>query len=264
MGKSFKNASYHCHTGTIEVFKDPRTQCPYFGGGSSRGLVIHADHLIVAMANIDTEAVAIRHFDAPRLSRYNNKTVRVFCEDFGVPALGKQFWIDLVETVNDLWASGQIKGVTACCMGGHGRTGTALAILAGLTGACTSDPVLFVREHYCGKAVEANCQLDYVQEVTGIKVAAKPTGFSYQSSFSWKDDDDYDGYHGYRGLADYAKKKPLVVDGTETDSPVVDIELFDEQTGETATVNALPVDDIDRWISGEAQRALGFTQETHI
>lgn len=40
------------------------------------------------------------------------------------------------------------------CIGGHGRTGTALAILAILTGHPAADAVAWVRANYCPKAVE--------------------------------------------------------------------------------------------------------------
>jgi protein-tyrosine phosphatase len=40
------------------------------------------------------------------------------------------------------------------CLGGHGRTGTALACLAVLTGHPALDAVAWVRSSYCTKAVE--------------------------------------------------------------------------------------------------------------
>jgi len=40
------------------------------------------------------------------------------------------------------------------CIGGHGRIGTALAILAILTGHPAADAVAWVRANYCPKAVE--------------------------------------------------------------------------------------------------------------
>ena len=40
------------------------------------------------------------------------------------------------------------------CLGGHGRTGTALACLAILTGHPAADAVAWVRANYCPEAVE--------------------------------------------------------------------------------------------------------------
>ena len=44
------------------------------------------------------------------------------------------------------------------CLGGHGRTGTALACLAVLTGTPAHDAVAWVRANYCDKAVETDAQ----------------------------------------------------------------------------------------------------------
>jgi hypothetical protein len=44
------------------------------------------------------------------------------------------------------------------CLGGHGRTGTALACLAVLTGTPANDAVAWVRANYCYKAIETDAQ----------------------------------------------------------------------------------------------------------
>ena len=44
------------------------------------------------------------------------------------------------------------------CLGSHGRTGTALACLAVLTGTPANDAVAWVRANYCYKAVETDAQ----------------------------------------------------------------------------------------------------------
>jgi hypothetical protein len=48
------------------------------------------------------------------------------------------------------------------CLGGHGRTGTALACLAVLAGTPADEAVAWVRANYCGAAVEAPEQAAYV------------------------------------------------------------------------------------------------------
>jgi Protein-tyrosine phosphatase len=48
------------------------------------------------------------------------------------------------------------------CLGGHGRTGTALASLAVLSGYPAGDAVNWVRAHYCSKAVETPEQEAFV------------------------------------------------------------------------------------------------------
>jgi protein-tyrosine phosphatase len=52
--------------------------------------------------------------------------------------------------------------VEAGCLGGHGRTGTALACLAVLTGTPSSEAVAWVRAAYCEKAVETDEQRAFV------------------------------------------------------------------------------------------------------
>ena len=49
------------------------------------------------------------------------------------------------------------------CLGGHGRTGTALACLAVLAGHPADDAVAWVRRTYCDRAVETDEQADYVR-----------------------------------------------------------------------------------------------------
>ena len=48
------------------------------------------------------------------------------------------------------------------CLGGHGRTGTALACLAVLAGTCPEEAVAWVRANYCEKAVETDQQEEFV------------------------------------------------------------------------------------------------------
>jgi protein-tyrosine phosphatase len=50
------------------------------------------------------------------------------------------------------------------CLGGHGRTGTALACLAVLAGTPPDDAVAWVRATYCEKAVETDAQEQLVAD----------------------------------------------------------------------------------------------------
>jgi protein-tyrosine phosphatase len=58
----------------------------------------------------------------------------------------------------------QGQSVEIGCLGGHGRTGTALALLAVLAGHPSDDAVDWVRTHYCPKAVETDEQQAYVTQ----------------------------------------------------------------------------------------------------
>lgn len=53
------------------------------------------------------------------------------------------------------------------CLGGHGRTGTALACLAVQCGLPPSDAVTWVRANYCSKAVESGQQEAFVNGFFG-------------------------------------------------------------------------------------------------
>ncbi|MFC7619493.1 protein-tyrosine phosphatase family protein [Microlunatus sp. GCM10028923] len=71
--------------------------------------------------------------------------------DFGVPADTDQL-ITTLRSVLDRARSGQ--RVELGCLGGHGRTGTALAVLAVLAGRRPDEAVAWVRTTYCDRAVE--------------------------------------------------------------------------------------------------------------
>ncbi len=53
------------------------------------------------------------------------------------------------------------------CIGGHGRTGTALACIAVLTEIEPDEAVGWVRSHYCSEAVETPVQESFVLELFG-------------------------------------------------------------------------------------------------
>jgi Protein-tyrosine phosphatase len=71
--------------------------------------------------------------------------------DFGVPD-DPALVITALRSVIDRARTGE--RVEIGCLGGHGRTGTALACLAILTGHPATDAVAWVRASYCPKAVE--------------------------------------------------------------------------------------------------------------
>jgi len=78
-------------------------------------------------------------------------------EDFSVPHYETQVLEVLKKTLRAGLAGKQIY---IGCMGGWGRTGLFMALLAKAAGI--SDPVAFIREHYTPHAVETKKQQDYV------------------------------------------------------------------------------------------------------
>lgn len=55
--------------------------------------------------------------------------------------------------------------VEIACGGGRGRTGTAIALLARLSGVAAEDAVSWARLHYCPGAVETPWQRRFVRRV---------------------------------------------------------------------------------------------------
>jgi hypothetical protein len=94
--------------------------------------------------------------------------------DFGVPQLPKSWWLKFHHDI------AQISGhVGIFCHGGHGRTGTAAAILATLSGLVDhyqEDPVKWLRDKYCYEVVESTAQVTYIEEMTGARIDEKPAG----------------------------------------------------------------------------------------
>lgn len=78
--------------------------------------------------------------------------------DFGVPD-ADELRVALDEVLD---RSRRGEHVEVGCLGGHGRTGTALACLAVLTGTSPGEAVEWVRATYCQKAVETEEQHAFV------------------------------------------------------------------------------------------------------
>jgi len=114
--------------------------------------------------------------------------------DASIPALDTQWWADLVKYIETLpWGS----RVGIGCMGGIGRTGTALSIIGALSGTCgpESDPVTWLRSVYDKDAVETYTQLRYVERVTGRNVMADPSDLFRHWDYG-KYADRWDDDHG--------------------------------------------------------------------
>jgi hypothetical protein len=81
--------------------------------------------------------------------------------DFGLPANRD----DMLAAFQDLLTRSQRGEVVEIgCIGGHGRTGTALGVLATLAGT-RDDPVDWVRDTYCRHAIETDEQAAFVRQL---------------------------------------------------------------------------------------------------
>ena len=79
--------------------------------------------------------------------------------DFGVPDSSA---IVISRLRSTLQRAQDGESVEIGCLGGHGRTGTALACMAVLTGCLPDKAVEWVRSHYCPQAVETFAQEMFV------------------------------------------------------------------------------------------------------
>ena len=94
-----------------------------------------------------------------------NKDTRVVCQ--GITGSAGSFHSRQMLAYGTQLVAGVTPGrsgqdVEVGCLGGHGRTGTALACLAVLTGHPSRDAVAWVRSSYCAKAVETQGQEAFV------------------------------------------------------------------------------------------------------
>jgi len=150
-------------------------------------------------------AQSARKLTVTGLPGYRPVIIRLDWPDMSVPAMTGDDW---------RWLAGRLaklpdKRLHVHCQVGHGRTGTALAILGVLWEMAPyaplgvpKCPVEWVRAHYCPSAVETAAQCAYVADVTGRVVTAAPShvpaslptagGALPESSF--EDTPRYDGY----------------------------------------------------------------------
>lgn len=80
--------------------------------------------------------------------------------DFWLPSDRAAFRAALIE----LWRRAVDQRVEVACVGGRGRTGTALACLAVLDGVASVNAVRYVRAHYDTRAVETPWQRRFVRQ----------------------------------------------------------------------------------------------------
>ncbi|MEU3211464.1 protein-tyrosine phosphatase family protein [Nocardiopsis alba] len=84
-------------------------------------------------------------------------------EDFGLPFDDR----DAAARFREALERAGTERVEVACLGGRGRTGTALAHLAVLDGVPAAEAVAYVREHYSAAAVETPEQEAYVRAFEG-------------------------------------------------------------------------------------------------
>lgn len=110
----------------------------------------------------------------PELTKWSNggstfTEVMLDWPDYGVVSFPLQFWLDLVEHIQ----TKKLK-LLVFCVGGHGRTGTAVAsFLIAALGWDGEKATKWVRESYCERAIESKKQEDYILNLSAEMTSRK-------------------------------------------------------------------------------------------
>tara|TARA_Y100000310_G_scaffold182236_1_gene182304 strand:- start:10455 stop:11030 length:576 start_codon:yes stop_codon:yes gene_type:complete len=149
-----------CHTGNVLAFQDPKSGVKVYGGGRTREVDPKPDMFLVSL---DDNLSPQFYTNILPMQKINNPFVDIPWRDYGVPNVGITFWHKLVSTMRSLQ-----QPVLIACVGGHGRTGTALSILCAMMSVDRQNPVKYIRDNYCDEAVESQSQINYIKYITGL------------------------------------------------------------------------------------------------
>jgi hypothetical protein len=93
--------------------------------------------------------------------------LRLDWQDMRVPPVGLEFW-------KKMWTLLPEGHTIICCMGGHGRTGTAIAslVIAADPKISSGEAMQMVWDRHCEDAIETDGQMDYLRRLA----EARPSG----------------------------------------------------------------------------------------
>jgi len=101
--------------------------------------------------------------------------------DGSIPGYPLSFWKDFLDELFDIASKepDHTAKLLVRCAGGHGRTGTVLAALlvAAQILPPETDPVAWIRTHYCTEAIETSAQIQYVELLSGVRSKEMPRPF---------------------------------------------------------------------------------------
>lgn len=117
------------------------------------------------LLNLTGTSVLSRHvIPVPELHRWEEPAalpeIVLDWPDMGVVSLPRSFWEDLVAHLTNTQ-----RRMLLFCVGGHGRTGTALACLMVVCGWTSEDAIAWIRANYCQKAIETLAQELYIRQI---------------------------------------------------------------------------------------------------
>jgi protein-tyrosine phosphatase len=190
-----------CHSGNVYVFDIGNAQI--FAGGTTRDAKVW---------DCDVMMPCISAYVVPPLNPITAKLFPHFAKAFNRPIIPVDSFdgqpptllrIEWQALVQDMLALPNPTRFLVFCQGGHGRTGTVLSVLYGMTHPDDGDPVAIIRGLYCKEAVETDSQIAYIEDMTHIKVDAKPARtFVVWQRQAWNDTDSL------LGATDIEKKDP--------------------------------------------------------
>lgn len=176
-----KKTDKRCHWGSKFVFQWQNLR--FFGAGSFRGMNLEGiDALIDCGANIRRDAAAIDEKGHSRQIE-GDRMIKINWADGNAPDMTEKDWRNILNDLEQLRrrAGKDNLNILVCCLGGHGRTGTALAVLAAITGIAPQNPVTFVRKKYCEKAVETMSQCTYIRGIALLGTETVSPAFESES-----------------------------------------------------------------------------------
>ena len=117
------------------------------------------------LLNLTGDSVVRKHtIPVPELSHWEERAalpeLLLDWPDMGVVALPWQFWRDLVAHLSRAKTQ-----MLVFCVGGHGRTGTAIACIMVACGWTSEDAIAWVRAYYCSQAIETRQQENYIRTI---------------------------------------------------------------------------------------------------
>lgn len=178
-----------------------------------------------------------RLVDAVKESITHPDTLFIDWPDMRTPKVGAKFWQSLLEAIPDK------SRVVICCVGSHGRTGTAMACLIAANAVTLGrdqvpdavDIIKFVRKNHCSKAVETQSQEDYIAKIVA----------------HYKDPGNQEEVKRQWALNDAAFKKP--VSGVAKVSPkVVTLEEAKSDKSSTSKQESSKENDKYEWVDALA------------
>lgn len=133
----------------------------------TRDYCMHRLNEFDVVLNLTQHSIKEEHtIPIPELAKYSNggytcTEIVLDWPDMGVVSFGLDWWLDLLAYVQ----TNKLK-MLVFCVGGHGRTGTAIAsmLIAGFNYSA-KDATDWVRKNYCHRAIESKRQDDYLWDL---------------------------------------------------------------------------------------------------